>query len=188
VGRKILIIGGARSGKSDFAQMLIKQSELPATYVATAEVTDNEMAYRIDRHKKERPQTWPTIEAPYLLPARITSACAAGRAVILDCLAVYVSNACVSTLHPYHDTFNVSQLTEVESAIMGDVKSALEKLSHADLSIVVSNEVGLAIVPDNALARAYRDILGRCNQIAAHWADEVYFVITGLPMKLKGPR
>jgi adenosylcobinamide kinase/adenosylcobinamide-phosphate guanylyltransferase len=183
-----LIIGGARSGKSDFAQELIKNCGLPATYVATAEVTDNEMAYRIDRHKKDRPQTWPTIEAPYLLPARITNACVPGRAVILDCLAVYVSNACLSTLHPYHDTFNVAQLTEVESAIMSDVKSALDKLGQADLSVVVSNEVGLAVVPDNALARAYRDILGRCNQLTANWADEVYFVITGLPMKLKGQR
>jgi adenosylcobinamide kinase/adenosylcobinamide-phosphate guanylyltransferase len=185
VGKKVFIIGGARSGKSAFAQTLVRQSGLPGTYVATAEALDDEMKRRIERHKKDRPQVWPTVEAPYAMPARLASIAVPGQAVLVDCLAVYVSNQMVVAMHTYHDTMSVSQLADLEAGVMADVRSALKACSRADLSIVVSNEVGLAIVPDTFLGRAYRDVLGRVNQVASLWADEVYFVLSGIPIKIK---
>lgn len=185
MGRKVFIIGGARSGKSAFAQTLIRQSGLPATYVATAEALDDEMKRRIERHKRDRPQVWPTVEAPYAMPSRLASVAVPGQAVLVDCLAVYVSNQMLVTMHTYHDTMSVSQLADLEAGVLADVRSALKASSRADLSVVVSNEVGLAIVPDTFLGRAYRDVLGRVNQVASLWADEVYFVLSGIPIKIK---
>jgi len=187
MGKKIFVIGGARSGKSAFAQTLIRQSGLPATYVATAEALDDEMKRRIERHKKDRPQVWPTVEAPYAMPSRLSSCAVPGQAVLVDCLAVYVSNQMVVTMHTYHDTMSVSQLADLEAGVLADVRSALKACSRSDLAIVVSNEVGLAIVPDTFLGRAYRDVLGRVNQVASLWADEVYFVLSGIPIKIKAP-
>lgn len=185
MGRKVFVLGGARSGKSSFAQSIIRESGFPGYYVATAEALDEEMKRRIERHKKDRPQEWPTIEAPYLLPAKVAEVATQGHAVLVDCLAVYTSNAVLAAVHDYHDTLHVAQVAQVESKIVAEVRSALKNLAKADLAVVVSNEVGLSLVPDNVLGRAYRDILGRVNQVTAQWADEVYFVISGIPMMLK---
>lgn len=185
MGRKVFVLGGARSGKSGFAQEIVQRSGLPAVYVATAEALDDEMKRRIKRHRRDRPQDWPTIEAPYNMATKLQHAASQGHAVLVDCLAVYVSNEMLAAMHTYHDTLSVSQLAQVESVIMSDVRVALKALSEAELSVVVSNEVGLSVVPDTVLGRAYRDILGRTNQMAAAWADEVYFVVSGIPMILK---
>jgi len=185
MGRKIFVIGGARSGKSAFAQTLIRQCGLPATYVATAEALDDEMKRRIGRHKKDRPQVWPTVEAPYAMPSRLASCAVPGQAVLVDCLSVYVSNQMVVAMHTYHDTMSVSQLADLEAGILADIRNAFKACSQADLAVVVSNEVGLSLVPESFLGRAYRDVLGRVNQVASLWADEVYFVLSGIPIKIK---
>lgn len=187
MGRKVFVIGGARSGKSAFAQTVVRESGLPATYVATAEPIDDEMKRRIERHKKDRPQVWPTVEAPYAMPTKVGNCAVPGGAVLIDCLSVYTSNQVLMAMHTYHDTLSVAQLAEVESSIVSEARASLRACERADLAVIVSNEVGLAIVPDNALGRAYRDILGRVNQVTANWADEVYFVVSGIPMRIKSP-
>jgi adenosylcobinamide kinase/adenosylcobinamide-phosphate guanylyltransferase len=161
-----LVLGGARSGKSRYAEALLANAR-PRTYLATAEPGDAEMAKRIRRHREQRGSAWATREAPIELPEAIS---AENGAVLVDCLTLWVSNL---------------------MAQGRDLEDATEQLCAAIKRpggpvILVSNEVGLGIVPDNALARAFRDHAGRLNQRVATVADRVLFVAAGLPLALKG--
>ncbi|HEX6510799.1 MAG TPA: bifunctional adenosylcobinamide kinase/adenosylcobinamide-phosphate guanylyltransferase [Chloroflexota bacterium] len=164
-----LITGGARSGKSAYAQQLATASGQPVLFVATAEARDDDMRRRIEAHRASRPASWETLERP--LGAAEALASVAGRLVVLDCITLLVSNLLLAG-------FAVEP--EVQALI------AWQRHSRSPL-IAVTNEVGLGIVPDNALAREYRDALGGANQALAAAADRVVLMVAGLPVEIKRP-
>ena len=170
MSRLILVLGGARAGKSAFALRLAEAQlgDRQGCFIATAQALDTEMAERIARHREERSARWITIEEPYQLDAALRQA-AESTVVLIDCLTLFVSNWLLRSE-------NEAMQTIVER-LLANVKS--------QTVICVSNEVGLGIVPDNPLARTFRDLLGRVNQQFAAAADEVYLLVAGLPLKLK---
>jgi adenosylcobinamide kinase/adenosylcobinamide-phosphate guanylyltransferase len=162
-----LVIGGARSGKSALAERLVRASGLPRTYVATAEAWDDEMAARIAQHRADRGDGWRTVEAPHdLMPVLA----AAAGVVLVDCLTLWLTNR---------------MLAEADVAAEGAALVAAMAASPARV-VAVTNEVGMGIVPDNALARRFRDAQGRLNQAVAAQAGLVVGVMAGLPFVLKG--
>lgn len=168
MNRVTLVLGGARSGKSRFAENLARGLEGPKTYLATAEPFDHEMRERIASHQQQRIEDgWTTVEAP-LDPA--TAIRKARGVVLLDCVTVWLGNL----MHDGRDLRKEVALLE----------KALEE-SQATV-LLVSNEVGLSIVPENDMARRFRDEQGFANQMIGRVADEVYLVVAGLPLKIKG--
>lgn len=164
-----LVIGGANSGKSALAERLIRGTGMPRVYIATAQAFDDEMRAKIERHKVDRGPDWHTIEAPLALSESIAD-CAEGHAILIDCATLWLTNQLLAE----HDLAAASdQLLSALSAACGPI-------------VVVSNEVGMGIVPDNALARQFRGAQGRLNQCLAARAGLVVTVIAGLPMLLKG--
>jgi adenosylcobinamide kinase / adenosylcobinamide-phosphate guanylyltransferase len=164
-----LVLGGARSGKSDYAESLIEATAPPWVYVATGQAQDVEMAERIAHHQARRGAGWHTIEEPYDLEDAIDAA-PAGAAVLVDCLTLWLTNRMLAEAD-----------IEAETARL---EAALGRRN--ELTVLVSNEVGSGIVPDNALARRFRDLQGRLNQRLAARADRVVLVVAGLPLIVKG--
>ena len=167
--RLTLVLGGARSGKSRFAESLIASEPPPWIYVATAEALDDEMAQRIAEHRARREGRWRTIEAPRDIAAALAEV-PAGAAVLLDCVTLWLSNVLLAG---------------------GDVEAEIARLDDALMrmrgkAVLVANEVGFGIVPDNALARRFRDLQGVLNQRLAARADRVVLVVAGLPLVVKG--
>lgn len=166
---RLLILGGARSGKSRHAQSRIEALPGRLAYVATAQALDPEMEDRIARHQADRGERWHTIEAPVDLPAVIRQAKDTCDAMLVDCLTLWLSNLMLAG----HD------IAAASSAL-------LDALAENSVPIaLVANEVGLGIVPENALARRFRDEAGRLNQRLAVACDKVIFVAAGLPLVLK---
>ena len=166
-----LILGGARSGKSRYAQAFAEAHAGEVVLIVTAEILDEEMRERVAKHRAERPAHWQVIEAPLDLPEAIARACQPGTLVLVDCLTLWLSNI----LCTQADTLE-SLAQSLSSAIMA---------AQGQL-VLVSNEVGWSIVPENKLARLFRDEQGRLNQHVAALADEVTLVAAGLPLRLKG--
>ncbi|HEY5795530.1 MAG TPA: bifunctional adenosylcobinamide kinase/adenosylcobinamide-phosphate guanylyltransferase [Bosea sp. (in: a-proteobacteria)] len=163
-----LVLGGARSGKSRHAETLIEALPPPWIYVATAQAWDDEMRARIAEHRARRPEHWITIDAALDLPEAIRSV-PAGRPILVDCLTLWLTNL---------------MLAERDTAAAG--ANLIEACAQASGPVVlVSNEVGLGIVPDNALARRFRDEAGRLHQAIAARAGRVLFMVAGLPMQVK---
>ncbi len=170
--RVTLVLGGARSGKSALAEREIARTGLPAFYIATAEVHDAEMAERIERHRMRRGSDWTTIEEPLDLAGALDSWIGPTRAVLVDCLTLWLAN-----------------LMAARHGIADEVGVLCQILGRADGPVVlVSNEVGCGIVPDNALARRFRDEAGTMNQRIAACAGRVVLVAAGLPLELKEGR
>ena len=164
-----LVIGGARSGKSAFAEGLVAGSRRARRYIATAEAWDDEMRARIAQHRRDRGEDWVTLEAPLDLPAALSTA-QAGEAVLIDCATLWLTNHLLAE----HD-------------LAAETLSLIAALSACPAPvIIVSNETGWGIVPENALARRFRDEQGRLNQRLATEAALVVTVIAGLPLVLKG--
>jgi adenosyl cobinamide kinase/adenosyl cobinamide phosphate guanylyltransferase len=163
-----LVLGGARSGKSRHAESLIAAFPPPWVYVATAEPLDDEMRARIAEHRARRGADWRTVEAPRDLAGALETH--SGRAVLVDCLTLWLSNLVLAGADVDAET---ARLETVLAGIAAPV-------------VLVSNEVGLGIVPDNALARRFRDGQGRLNQRIAARADRVVLMVAGLPLVVKG--
>lgn len=178
-GKMVLILGGARSGKSSFAQDLAGQHGGQVIYVATAEAGDEEMQERIAAHRADRPASWRTIEAPRHTGTALLSELADADVILVDCITLLTSNVLLSL--PESAT-----LAEVQREMDGEIEGLLVAFEQGRADwIIVSNEVGLGLVPAYPLGRTYRDVLGRVNQRLAQGADEVLFMVAGLPMKLK---
>ena len=160
----VVLLGGARSGKSRLALERAVQAGGPVTFIATGEAGDDEMTARIERHRRERPQSWRTIEEPLELAGSLASV-PSEETVIVDCLSLWVANA----LGAHHEV---------------DDGALAAAVARTGLTVAVTNEVGMGIVPDNALARAYRDELGRVNAAWTGAADEAYLVIAGKTVAL----
>ena len=165
-----LVLGGARSGKSAFAEQLAEASGPERVYIATGRAWDEEMKQRILLHRSRRGEGWKTVEEPLNLAGALAASAGRDRVVLVDCLTLWVTNLMMAE-------------EEIDAAFESLV-AGLPRL--AGRVVFVSNEVGMGIVPENAAARAFRDHAGRLNQMVAAAADDVYFIAAGLPLKLKG--
>jgi adenosylcobinamide kinase/adenosylcobinamide-phosphate guanylyltransferase len=167
--RLSLVLGGARSGKSRYAEMLVERASDHALYLATAEARDAEMAERIRHHRARRSPSWATVEEPLALATCLRRAARPERPILVDCLTLWLSN-----------------LLEAGRDVPRETEALLSVLPSLEGPVVlVANEVGLGIVPENVLARTFRDHAGRLNQAVATRADRVVFVAAGLPLVLK---
>lgn len=184
--RCVFVLGGVRSGKSRFAQRLAESWGGDILFVATAEPLDRDMRERIEKHRRERPQSWRTIETPMNLAAQIERNLGGASVVLIDCLTLLASNLLLGQERGFSPTLEI-QGEEAETRLLKEIHDLARLMRSAPASfVIVSNEVGWGIVPENRLARIYRDILGRANQIIAEHADEVYLMVAGLPLKVKG--
>ena len=167
--RITLVLGGARSGKSAHAEALLDDCAGPRLYIATAEARDAEMEARIAAHRARRGPGWRTVEAPLALAETLEAESRPGAALLVDCLTLWLSN-----------------LMEAGRDIAAETQRLVACLGQLEgRTVLVSNEVGLGIVPENAAARAFRDHAGQLNQAVAQAAERVVFVAAGLPLTLK---
>ncbi|MCO1603282.1 bifunctional adenosylcobinamide kinase/adenosylcobinamide-phosphate guanylyltransferase [Desulfosporosinus nitroreducens] len=195
-----LVTGGARSGKSSFAELLAAQAKRPVIYIATAQIWDEEMALRVKKHQLQRPPHWRLIEEPINIRETLLQLKDEDGVILLDCVTLWLTNLLLAgqsqpatpscpggeefsiDLENGHDAFN----NLLEPQILDVVKNVAHLAREIKPQVIfVSNEVGQGIVPENPLARAYRDLAGRSNQILASSADDVYVVVAGIPMEIK---
>jgi len=169
--RHALVLGGARSGKTAFAESLAMRSGSKPVYLATAEALDAEMRERVASHQRGRGERFATIEEPLALSDALLVAAREHDVILVDCLTLWITNLLIAN-------------QDVAMAV-SELGATLVQLKTARV-IMVSNEVGLGIVPDNAMARTFRDLAGSAHQRLAEVCDDVYFVVAGLPMTLKG--
>ena len=169
-----LILGGARSGKSRYAEQLVQAAQKPVLYIATATALDDEMAARIVHHQQQRPADWHLLECPLKLSEALAAEAQKNQIILVDCLTLWLNN----------QLFNYPQqsFTELFNELIASTQNA-----QADI-ILVANEVGLGIIPLGEISRTFVDEAGRLNQRIAQIADQVFFVAAGLPLQLKGGR
>ena len=178
-GKTALVTGGSRSGKSAFAEKLAMRAEERVAYIATAEIWDSEMAERVELHRNRRPSGWQTVEAPQQAENAMDAATFHADLILFDCLTVYSTN-CLLALPEELDP------RQRRNAVLESVDElVLAAQRFPGTVLFVTNEVGDGIVPDNALAREFRDVAGLVNQKVAQAADEVYWVVCGLPVEIK---
>ena len=182
MGKITLLLGGARSGKSFYAQEEAKKVK-KVLFVATAEAGDADMRRRIRKHKEERPANRHTLEATTHIGHQIEDTIDDEELVIIDCITLLVTNILCQIDEKDFDTFDESLLEKRVYVEINELRDCLQKVD-ADF-IIVSNEVGLGIVPDNRISRIYRDLLGRANQMLAASSDEVYLMVAGIPLRVK---
>jgi adenosylcobinamide kinase/adenosylcobinamide-phosphate guanylyltransferase len=182
VSRLILIVGGCRSGKSDYARKLASSYRRVA-YIATADAGDAEMQARIARHQRERPKHWLTVEEPLQIASAIQGVAGKVEAVVLDCLTLYLSNLLTALGFEPGDTASYPRCeTQISRRLDEFVQVAKET---GPVVIVVTNELGTGIVPLDRSSRFFRDMAGLMNQRLARAADEVYKLEVGIPVRLK---
>ena len=176
----IFIIGGARSVKSNFAEKMAVDSGKSVAYLATARPLDEEMAFRIEKHREKRLNTWETYEEPIRVRELVSRLGLEKEVILIDCLTLLTSNLLLRKEDKVEDPewqkeilLEIEKLAEISFRVTAQV-------------IIVSNEVGMGLIPDNTLVRVYRDILGRANSIIADKADEVFLMVSGIPLKIKG--
>ena len=179
MGKIILVTGGARSGKSSFAEKLaLKIGEGRAAYIATAQIFDDEMNFRVKLHQSRRGKNWLTFESPFNADKSISFAAKTFDAILFDCVTIYVSNfLCAAEL-------------DDEKFLYDNLRELIQKLIDAALNsnattIFVTNEVGFGIVPENKLARRFRDLAGLANQMLAAHADKVFLTVAGIAVDIK---
>ncbi len=179
----ILITGGARSGKSSLAQELALKSGKAVLFVATAEAGDDEMRRRIEEHKKNRPADWRTLEVTTHVGSQVCQQIGQAQVVVVDCITLLVNNIfnqCSDQTGRLLDT------SLIEKNLADEIGELVDCIRRTDADfIIVTNEVGLGLVPDNRIGRLYRDLLGRANQMLAQSVDEVYLMVAGLPVRIK---
>lgn len=180
-GKLVLVTGGARSGKSEFAEKYVLHYGAKCAYIATAEIFDDEMAERVRLHQARRPRTrWINFEAPYNAHEVMAEAVQEADAILFDCLTLYMSNLLYGKNAPQGTTEQKAQFVKAEIAKLIDAARA-----GAKPVVFVSNEVGAGIVPENAMAREYRDIAGWVNQQVAAAADSVFYCVAGQAVDMK---
>ena len=177
--KSTLITGGARSGKSYFAQELALESGGTVLFVATAEAGDEEMKQRIEAHRQKRPSTWNTLEATTQVGRQIAQNIGQAQTVIIDCITLLINN-----IFQQHDKDTNTAI--IEKAVTAEITELVNCIDRVDaIFIMVTNEVGLGLVPADRISRLYRDLLGKANQVLAQRTDEVYLMVAGIPVKIK---
>ena len=181
----ILVLGGARSGKSTFTEQLAKRSTRSVAFIATATAGDDDMRLRIEKHQAARPAEWHTIEEPLNLSLAIHKAASLADVILLDCMTLWVSNWLftqenIDDASPITSSYYEGVLAEIDGLL-----TTFRALDSQKTLIIVTNEVGLGIVPSYTLGRVYRDVLGLVNQRLADAADRVYLMIAGLGVDIK---
>lgn len=179
LGKIILVTGGARSGKSSFAEnFALKIGNGRAAYIATAQIFDDEMNFRVKLHQSRRGDNWRTFEAPFAAEEKIFEAGKNFKAILFDCVTIYVSNFLCTT-----ELDNEKFLYE---NLRGLIQKLIDAAKNSDaVTIFVTNEVGVGIVPENKMARRFRDLAGLANQMLAAQADKVFLTVAGLAVDLK---
>jgi len=179
-GKLTFITGGARSGKSNFAEKIAVKTSKEVAYIATGQPLDDEMKIRIEKHKDRRPTNWETYEEPIGVRELVSRLGLEKEIILIDCLTLLTSNLLLREENKVEDQkwqeeilLEIKRLTEISYKVPAQV-------------IIVSNEVGMGLVPHNPLGRVYRDILGKANSIIANKADEVFMMVSGIPLKIKG--
>lgn len=180
----IYITGGARSGKSTFAEILAENQGDKVLYIATAIPFDDGMKDRIKKHKIRRPESWGTLEAYKNFGMHLSNN--SYDTLLFDCITVMVTNLMLEDSNINWDTIDHETIDVIEASINSEISILLDTVREKDLNIIiVSNELGMGIVPENRLARIFRDIAGRVNQKIAEESDEAYFVVSGQKIRLK---
>lgn len=179
-GKLIFITGGARSGKSNFAEKIANGFGKSVAYLATAQPLDEEMAFRIKKHREKRLNNWETYEEPIEVRELVNRLGLEKEVILVDCLTLLTSNLLL------REEDKVEDHKRQEEVLLEIEKLAEVCYKVSAQTIIVSNEVGMGLVPDNPLGRVYRDILGRANSIIADKADEVFMMVSGIPLKIKG--
>jgi len=185
-GKIVLVTGGARSGKSSYSEELAKKLGEKILYLATAIPFDEEMVDRIKRHKESRPNQWVTHEGFKDLHKVVLSQGKDYDGILLDCITVMFTNILFN--YPGFDEDNIQMdiLDEIQNIITDQLKCLIEAARNMGITLImVTNEVGSGIVPERELGRVFRDMAGRTNQIIAHECDEVHFLVSGIPIKVK---
>ena len=179
---RTLVLGGARSGKSAYAEKLAESSGKTVIYIATAQARDDEMAARIDQHRQQRPATWTTVEEPLALGAAMLAHATPQSLLLIDCLTVWLSNLL------FADGLDFPEIGRITAppSFLGQRPLFLEALIQVPGDVVlVSNEVGMGIIPQGAITRWYVDEAGRLNQTVAAQCERAVLVAAGLPLILK---
>jgi adenosylcobinamide kinase/adenosylcobinamide-phosphate guanylyltransferase len=179
MGQITLLLGGARSGKSSYAQRLAEESGKSVTYLATAQALDDEMSTRIQKHQSERPAHWQTLEIPLDVAARVGEI--KSDLVILDCMTLLTTNLLMK--FEKNELVDEAPFTEAVYKEVADLLAAI-RAGEQDW-LIISNEIGLGLFPPYQMGRVYRDLLGWANQRLAREADKVIFLVAGIPMVVK---
>lgn len=179
MGKLILVTGGARSGKSSFAEQYVAKYGKEIAYIATSQCLDDEMAYRIKLHRQRRPESWVTYEAPFDAHEALLQAGQDKDMILFDCLTLYISNLLCS----FED---LEAMDDIYQQVQEQCEKLLAAVRQIDATVVVvTNEVGTGIVPMDRLSREFRDQAGLANQLLAQAADKVYLVVAGIPVDIK---
>lgn len=186
MGKLILVTGGARSGKSSYGEKLAAEySSSSVLYIATAVPFDDEMKERVRRHQQSRPKHWTTYEA-YKNLAEVYKLSADFDVILLDCVTVMITNLLFEEVNCDFDLLQESEASALERLVQTELEQFLEAAAHhAQTVIMITNELGSGLIPEYKAGRVFRDIAGRMNQLLARAADEVYFTVCGIPMKIK---
>lgn len=186
MGKIILVTGGARSGKSSFAENLLKGKDINVLYIATAIAFDDEMKSRIKKHRESRPDNWETYEGFKNIGDGMLANISNKQGVLLDCITVMVTNLMFDYLGFNNKNPSVDEFNDVEKIVQAEIIRLMEVAKTVEATFVlVTNELGSGIVPENSLSRGFRDIAGRMNQLVARYSDEVYLTVCGIPLKIK---
>lgn len=181
-GKIVLVTGGVRSGKSRFAEDLTASFGLPVVYIATATVMDSEMEMRVKIHQQRRPESWETVEEPIEVIKAIASKGSPDKVLMIDCLTLWITNLMFRQELPEDE----EAFKKIEEEILDMVRRAAETARQINANmVIVSNESGLGLIPPDRLSRKYQEIVGRANETVAKAADEVYLVVSGIPVEIK---
>ncbi len=179
MGKIILVTGGARSGKSTFAERYVAKYGNKIGYIATAQIYDEEMEYRVQLHQNRRPKEWATFESPFDAQNIVLEQGNSYDMFLFDCMTIYISNI----LSKVDD---LAEFDKIYELVVGKVNELIKAIRESSTTVViVTNEVGAGIVPENKLARIYRDLSGLANQMLAEAAEDVYLVVSGMPVNIK---
>ncbi|SHJ90346.1 adenosylcobinamide kinase /adenosylcobinamide-phosphate guanylyltransferase [Tepidibacter formicigenes DSM 15518] len=181
-----MVTGGARSGKSSFSEKLCKDKKGKVAYIATSIAFDEGMKDRIKKHRQSRPKNWTTYEIYKDIYKEISEISKVNDVVLLDCVTLLVNNL-MFEFNINWDSCSREEIDNIENYIQNQIDKLIDEIRKTNIYFVfVTNELGMGIVPENRLSRIYRDIAGRVNQKIASLSDEVYLVVSGIPMKIKG--
>lgn len=186
MGKAILVTGGARSGKSSYAEQLAKGLDGNILYIATAVPFDEEMKSRVRKHREARPAEWDTYEGYKELAKVMVEKGGKYKGILLDCITIMVTNLLLEQPGVCSEYPGMQDFENAEAVIKKEIEYLLKGIKETEATVImVTNELGSGVVPENLMARAFRDIAGRVNQMVAAASDEVYLTVCGIPVKIK---